>query len=61
MKYISLFTGIGGFESAKHDPVLMCEKDKHCQDFLSRKYKNIELVDDVLTLSSKNLNYLKLI
>tara|TARA_B100000963_G_scaffold201076_1_gene175106 strand:- start:715 stop:1923 length:1209 start_codon:yes stop_codon:yes gene_type:complete len=53
MKYISLFTGIGGFESAKHDPVLMCEKDKHCQDFLSRKYKNIELVDDVLTLSSK--------
>ena len=53
MKYISLFTGIGGFESEKHDPILMCEKDKHCQEFLSRKYNDIEIVDDVNTLASK--------
>ena len=53
MKYISLFTGIGGFESAKHDPILMCEKDKHCQEFLSRKYNDIEIVDDINTLASK--------
>lgn len=53
MKYISLFTGIGGFESAKHNPILMCEKDIHCQEFLSRKYNDIEIIDDVNTLASK--------
>lgn len=52
MKYISLFSGIGGLESANQDPILLCEREINCINFLKKKYKNSELVDDVKKISS---------
>ena len=52
MRYISLFSGIGGLESSKVHPALCCEADKFCRFVLARRFKNTEIADDVTTLSA---------
>ncbi len=54
MKYISLFTGIGGLESKNTDPEIICEQDRHCKDFLNSKYKKSRYIDDVKELSKRS-------
>ena len=45
MRYISLFTGVGGFDlgfdRAGHECVLQVEKDKHCLEVLRRRWPNV--------------------
>jgi DNA (cytosine-5)-methyltransferase 1 len=48
MKSISLFSGIGGLELAD-PPESFCEIDEDCRSFLSYKYPNSEIHDDVMT------------
>ena len=50
MKYISLFSGIGGLESSQKPPVLCCESDGDARWVLGRKFPNSELHDDVVSL-----------
>lgn len=52
MRYISLFSGVGGLESSKVHPVLCCEADKACRFVLSRRFTGAELTTDVTTLSA---------
>lgn len=49
MRYLSLFSGIGGLESSKYSPDAICEIDTWCQKVLSRKFPNAELFTDVRT------------
>jgi DNA (cytosine-5)-methyltransferase 1 len=53
MRYISLFTGIGGLESKDTQPTIICEKDPHCKKYLQRKFKSSDFVDDVKDLADK--------
>ena len=52
MRYISLFTGIGGLESNNIQPLLVCEKDIHCKKYLQNIFKNSEYIDDVKDITS---------
>lgn len=52
MRYISLFTGIGGLESKKEEPTIICERDIYCNEYLKKKYKSSDFIDDVKILSS---------
>ena len=54
MRYISLFSGIGGLESRKHKPIILCEKNKSCIEYLRNEYKNSEIYDDIKKLTKKN-------
>lgn len=54
MRYISLFSGIGGLESRKHKPIILCEKNKSCIEYLRSEYKNSEIYDDIKKLTKKN-------
>ncbi len=56
MQYISLFSGIGGLESKEIQPIIACEKNKACFDYLEKKFLNTELIDDVKTLTKKTFN-----
>lgn len=47
MRYISLFSGIGGLESSSQTPLAVCEIDPWCQKVLSRKFPEAELSKDV--------------
>lgn len=50
MRYISLFSGIGGLESSSVHPIVCCEADKSCRVILGRRFGDTELADDVTTL-----------
>jgi DNA (cytosine-5)-methyltransferase 1 len=50
MRLISLFSGIGGLESASIDPILCCELDPPCRDLIQRRMPRAALHDDVTTL-----------
>lgn len=50
MRYISLFSGIGGLESKNIDPLILCEKDENCIRYLKNKYKKVDVIDDVKKL-----------
>jgi site-specific DNA-cytosine methylase len=53
MKYISLFTGIGGLESALSAPILCCELDKQCREVLRRRFgTSVTLHPDLPPLNS---------
>ena len=52
MRYISLFTGIGGLESKDTQPIIICEKDIYCKKYLQRKYKSSDFIDDVKDLAA---------
>lgn len=47
MKYISLFTGIGGLEHRSIAPVMMCESDAASRQVLAHIYQGIEIWPDV--------------
>ncbi len=50
MKYISLFSGIGGLEHRMISPVVYCESDPACRNVLARVFPKAEPWDDVRTL-----------
>lgn len=50
MRYISLFSGIGGLESREFEPALMCESDPACRIVLSRVHPDVPLYPDVRKL-----------
>lgn len=49
MTYISLFSGIGGLESASEPPSACCEMDEACRKVLARRFPAAHLHDDVTT------------
>jgi DNA (cytosine-5)-methyltransferase 1 len=51
MRYISLFSGIGGLEASDLEPELVCESSEQCREVLSRKYTSAEICDDVISLN----------
>lgn len=51
MKYISLFSGIGGLEHPDHAPVLLCERDPSARIVLGRLYPGVEIAHDITTLT----------
>jgi DNA (cytosine-5)-methyltransferase 1 len=51
MKYISLFTGIGGLEDRDHPPIVYCEMDEACIGVLEKKYPDADIERDVETLT----------
>ena len=61
----SLFTGIGGFDLAAHwsgiETLWQVEKDKYCQDLLSRHFPQTPLFDDVKAVGKAELNPVSII
>jgi len=49
MKYISCFSGIGGFEGSQ-PPVMFCELDPECREVLQTLHPGVESWDNVETL-----------
>lgn len=54
MRYISLFSGIGGLESNETDPLIVCEKNSACINFLEGQFKNSIIVDDIKKLTKNS-------
>jgi site-specific DNA-cytosine methylase len=50
MRYLSLFTGIGGLEDAAQPPELCCEIDAACAEVLRRRFPGVPIHHDVSTL-----------
>ena len=50
MKYISLFSGIGGLELSNAAPEYLCDADPDCAVVLSKVYPNIPIYPDVRKL-----------
>jgi site-specific DNA-cytosine methylase len=50
MRYISLFSGIGGLEHPTVKPVLFCERDSQCQQVLREVYPTIRIANDITEL-----------
>ena len=51
MRYISLFSGIGGLESSSVPPIICCESDESCRAVLANRFQSTALTADVQTLS----------
>jgi DNA (cytosine-5)-methyltransferase 1 len=51
MRYLSLFSGVGGLEAAHDAPLLCCELDAACHPVLRRRFPKAELHDDVRDLT----------
>ena len=49
-RYISLFSGIGGFEHPSVPPLLFCEQAPACRQVLQRRHPGIEVHPDVTQL-----------
>ncbi len=50
LRYLSLFTGIGGLEHATVPPLLFCERDGACQGVLRQRYPGVAVCEDVTLL-----------
>jgi DNA (cytosine-5)-methyltransferase 1 len=50
MKYISVFSGIGGLESRSVRPALVCDSDPACRLVLGRRYPATTIHEDITTL-----------
>ena len=50
VRYISLFSGIGGLEHSSAAPLLLCEVDEACQGLLKSRYPEVPVHQDVTTL-----------
>lgn len=50
IRYISLFSGVGGLESAVDQPILCCELDEACAPVLRKRFHNVPIHPDVTTL-----------
>jgi DNA (cytosine-5)-methyltransferase 1 len=57
MRYLSLFSGAGGFEHPTIQPIMLCEKDNTCQRILGRKYPGIDIHGDVNNVSSPPVDF----
>lgn len=59
MKFLDLFSGIGGFslglERAGMETVAFCEYDKKCQLVLKKHWPEVPIYDDVRTLTGKRI------
>ena len=57
MNYLSLFSGIGGFDIAFRQAGMTCvgmvEIDKHCQDVLHRRFPDVQIYGDVKDVGAK--------
>jgi DNA (cytosine-5)-methyltransferase 1 len=47
MKYISLFSGVGGLESSDEGPLYLCDSDPDCAVVLARIYPKTPIYSDV--------------
>lgn len=56
MKYVSLFSGIGGLEHGKVAPTLWCEIDPACGPVLSKRFPKAESADDVSLLDPPSVD-----
>lgn len=52
IRYLSLFSGIGGLEHKEIPPLLYCEQDVACQTVLRERHPNVEIIGDVRELTS---------
>lgn len=52
MRYISLFSGIGGLEAAEGGPLYLCESDPSCAVLLAKVYPNTPIFPDIRGLPS---------
>ena len=50
LRYLSLFSGIGGLEHPRLSPLMFCEADAACRDVLRHRHPGAEVHEDVLTL-----------
>lgn len=50
LRYLSLFSGIGGLEHPAVPPLLFCERDEACQGVLRQRYPGVEVAADVTLL-----------
>ena len=59
--YLSLATGIGGFELAaqladqNYSPIAFCEKDFDCQQLLKKRFPDVPIFPDLTTLTATDL------
>ena len=51
MKYASLFSGIGGLESPKLHPEILCDINPACRAALRLRFPSVPIWDDVCTLA----------
>jgi DNA (cytosine-5)-methyltransferase 1 len=51
VKYISLFSGIGGLEHPTIQPVLLCERDPSARIVLGRRYPGVPVAPDITLLA----------
>jgi DNA (cytosine-5)-methyltransferase 1 len=51
MKYVSLFSGIGGLESSNVLPEMLCDINPACRSALQLRFPSIPVWDDVCTLN----------
>jgi|GEM_PF-1286775 len=52
LRYISLFSGIGGLEHPTDPPLLFCEQDSACQGVLRERHSGVDVCPDITQLSS---------
>ena len=52
LRYLSLFSGIGGLEHPTVPPLLFCEQDSACQSVLRQRYPNVDVCPDVTRLDN---------
>lgn len=52
IRYLSLFSGIGGLELGAVEPLLFCERNADCRSILKQRYPAVPAHDDVFTLNS---------
>jgi DNA (cytosine-5)-methyltransferase 1 len=50
LRYLSLFSGIGGLEHPSVSPLLFCEQDSACQGVLRRRHPGVSVYPDVTQL-----------
>lgn len=50
IRYLSLFSGIGGLELGSVEPLLFCERDADCRAILKQRHPEVPAHDDVFTL-----------
>ncbi len=59
--FLSLATGIGGFElaaqlaSQKFEPIAFCEKNPDCQKLLQKRFPNVPIFSDIRKLTATEL------
>ena len=58
MKYISVFSGIGGLEHSSIAPIIACDTDSSCKSVLSRRFPDTHIHDDVENLNPPKVDFI---